>query len=167
MQNASDMTKSEEASVGSACIALPRFDVRVESGQLAVRSALAQIIVKLEALSLDQEEISTVELVLAETLNNVVEHAYPTSEGSGPINICCRHLADGLHFTVRDFGRAMPNNETPLGQLSAFDDDIQVLPEGGFGWFLIKDLAKDVRYARDGNENRLDLRIAVGYGAAV
>jgi serine/threonine-protein kinase RsbW len=39
--------------------------------------------------------------------------------------------------------------------------DLMDLPEGGFGWFLIKDLAKDVVYARVEGENRLQLRVAV------
>ena len=52
----------------------------------------------------------------------------------------------------------MPHLGKPANLDVAFED----LPEGGFGWFLIQDLAKDVLYARVENENRLSLRLAVG-----
>ena len=50
----------------------------------------------------------------------------------------------------------MPNGQPPFG----FAPDVTValddLPEGGFGWFLIKDLARDVSYERQGNEKPSD-----------
>ncbi|MEL7081583.1 MAG: ATP-binding protein, partial [Pseudomonadota bacterium] len=55
----------------------------------------------------------------------------------------------------------MPDGETPLGRPANLNVDKMDLPEGGFGWFLIKDLAKDVDYKRVGWENRLSLRLAV------
>ena len=44
------------------------------------------------------------------------------------------------------------------------DVPMQDMPEGGFGWFLIKDLAKDVTYHRVKAENHLSLRLAVAIG---
>ena len=55
----------------------------------------------------------------------------------------------------------MPNGQLPLGMAQDVDVDMMDLPDGGFGWFLIKDLAKDVRYHRIGEVNQLDLRLAV------
>ncbi|WP_415401264.1 ATP-binding protein [Tateyamaria sp. SN3-11] len=140
---------------------LPAFRVSVQSGELAVREALKKILDGLGPLSLDVEEAGTVELVMAEALNNVIEHAYPAGDPKGPISITCTHARDGLHLTVVDRGRGMPDGQTPLGAAANVDVDLCDMPEGGFGWFLIKDLAKDVTYARVEPENRLSLRLAV------
>ncbi|WP_299746206.1 ATP-binding protein [uncultured Tateyamaria sp.] len=140
---------------------LPAFHISVVSGQMAVRTALGQLLDGLKPLSLDVEEAGTVELVMAEALNNIVEHAYPEDEGSGPIDITCAHASDGLHLTVVDSGRAMPDGQTPVGGAADIDVDFCDMPEGGFGWFLIKDLAKDVTYQRQDTENQLQLRLAV------
>ena len=140
---------------------LPPFELCVQSGEMAVREALGGFIACLEPLALDIEEISTVELVLAEALNNIVEHAYPAEQEDRPICISCTHRRDGLHVTVSDKGTAMPDGQTPVGMAQDVDVDLMDMPEGGFGWFLIKDLAKDVRYRRECDENKLDLRLAV------
>lgn len=143
---------------------LPRFKLSLRSGENATRSALAQVMNAISPLSLDAEESMTVELIMAEALNNIVEHAYPDNNPEGPIHIDCTHLADGLHFTIVDQGFPMPNGETPIGICPAHDVEVEDLPEGGFGWFLIKDLAKDVQYKRIEDKNQLRLRIAVAYG---
>lgn len=140
---------------------LPKFQVSVESGQLAVRSALEKLLTQLEPLNLDVEEAGTIELVLAEALNNVVEHGYPPSSKGGAIDISCSHEHDGLHFEICDQGLPMPDGETPIGSKVDLNVPMQDMPEGGFGWFLIKDLAKDIDYARQGNSNHLRLRLNV------
>ena len=137
------------------------FDVCVTSGEMAVRQALDQVFNGLDHLSLDTEERSTVELVLAEAMNNIVEHAYPDPAAQGSLKIRCCHKVNGLHFTIVDQGEAMPNGQVPLGLAQRVDVDTLDLPEGGYGWFLIKDLAKDLKYERVGAQNQLDLRIAV------
>lgn len=71
---------------------------------MAVRSALGQLLEGLKPLALDVEEAGTVELVMAEALNNIVEHAYPENQEGGPIDITCAHASDGLHLTVVDSG---------------------------------------------------------------
>lgn len=140
---------------------LPAFRISVQSSQLAVREALQKLLDGLGPLSLDLEEAGAVELVMAEALNNIVEHAYPEGDPVGPISITCRHARDGLHLTVVDRGRGMPDGRTPLGAPVEVDVAFNDMPEGGFGWFLIKDLAKDVCYQRVDPENRLSLRLAV------
>ena len=140
---------------------LPAINISIQSGEMAVREALAKLLDSLTPLSLDAEESGTVELVMAEALNNIVEHAYPKGDPCGPIDITCSHARDGLHMTVVDSGRAMPEGRTPLGVAVDTDVPFDDMPEGGFGWFLIKDLAKDVRYVRVARQNQLSLRLAV------
>ncbi|WP_375229666.1 ATP-binding protein [Roseobacter sp. S98] len=145
-----------------AAAILPPFEVSIMSSELAVRDALSQFLAALGPIALDVEEAGTIELVLAEVLNNIVEHAYPAGSASGPIDIRCTHRKDGLHVSITDSGLAMPDGQLPLGNQVSVDVDLDDLPEGGFGWFLIQDLAKDVHYARNGRKNRLTLRLPVG-----
>lgn len=140
---------------------MPSVEISVHSSTFAARDALDRFFAALGPLELEPEERSTVELVLAEALNNIVEHAHPAVACEGPIRIKGRHLRDGLHIHIVDEGLAMPDGQTPLGLPPRVDVDLLDLPEGGFGWFLIKDLAKDVAYARINGENRLQLRVAV------
>ena len=141
--------------------ALTDFHLSVGCTDIAVRDCLEQVMRALSPLKLGVEECGTVELVLAEAMNNIVEHAYPPSDAPGPIHLHCTHAPDGLHVKIRDAGRPMPDGTTPVGTAANIDVDFDDLPEGGFGWFLIKDLAKDVEYRRMNDENNLSFRLAV------
>ena len=142
-------------------VTLPPVHICVQSSNVAVRTALKALLRRLEPLELGVDEVGTVELVMAEALNNVVEHAYPEGDAAGPITISCNHAADGLHLMVVDRGRAMPKGQMPDGATVDLDVPFCDTPEGGFGWFLIKDLADEVRYERVEWENRLMFRLAV------
>lgn len=150
-------------SSGSKNDQLAPFDFCVQSGQLAVRDTLKKILNALRPLNLDVEEAGTVELVLAEALNNIVEHAYPSPNPPGPISVQCSHQPNGLMVDIVDKGLAMPDGQLPVGQLASLDVEMEDLPEGGFGWFMIQHLAKDVTYLRIGNENHLRMRLAIGF----
>lgn len=141
------------------------FHLEFESSPIAVRTALGRIIDGLGPLSLDPEEIGTIEIVMAEALNNVVEHAYPEGDPPGPVEIDCAHRDSGLHFRVIDRGRPLPNGDMPIGEAARVDVDMMDMPEGGFGWFIIKDLAREVQYQRRGEHNVLNLRLAVAKAA--
>lgn len=140
----------------------PPIRLRLEPRTLAVRDALGKLSGALQPLELDAQDRGTVELVLAEVLNNIVEHAHGPSATTGVIEITCAREADGLHLIVTDGGRAMPGGRKPPGRQAPVGDDIDDLPEGGFGWHMINRLAEDVRYARRNGENRLCFRLAVG-----
>lgn len=141
---------------------LPPFALSLPGTQDAIRPALARVLRRLKPLGLGAEERETVELVLAEVLNNIVEHGYPDPAAPGPIDVCGRQGGDGLWLRIEDQGRAMPGGQLPRGLAQAVDVATAELPEGGFGWALIRDLAKDISYRRRGGVNQLDLRLAVG-----
>ena len=124
--------------------ALCPFEITVHSGPHAAREALTLLLDGLTCLALEAEEVCVVRLVVAEMLNNIVEHAYSDADLPGPIHIACHHAPDGLHLAVSDEGLPMPDLQAPLG------------------WFLIRDLAKDLSYRRLAQENRIDLRLPVG-----
>lgn len=106
---------------------------------------------------LSPDDSGTAEIVLAEVLNNVVEHAY--SRNSGEIEVSLRPAGRSLWCTIIDCGAEMPGSALPAGQaVSLTDTD---MPEGGFGWFLIRALACDLTYRRDRERNILSFRIAL------
>lgn len=129
-----------------------------------VRVSLDQVFRWLEPLALPAEDAGTIELVLAEVLNNIVEHAY-RHRADGKIDLTIFHKAGGLDFRVRDEGCAMPDGQLPEGKRMSLDLDLNSLPEGGFGWFLIRDLAQNVTYCREDAKNCLSFRIPVGSAA--
>ena len=100
-----------------------------------------------------------VEIVLAEVLNNVVEHAY-AAHGRGVVEVEVELTPAALLFRVLDDGRPMPEGDAPAGAAHDLDVVTDDLPEGGFGWFLIRELTDDLRYRRIGNRNELTFQIA-------
>ncbi|MEM9349366.1 MAG: ATP-binding protein [Pseudomonadota bacterium] len=131
------------------------------SDTFEVRSSLQTLMEDMEGRDYLPEERGTVELVLAEVLNNVAEHAYE-EKGDGRIELDVSYIADGIAIKLQDFGKPMPNGKTPLGMPANVDVDVEDLPEGGFGWFIIGELAKDLTYERRGDTNHLSFRMTLG-----
>ncbi|TAG25673.1 MAG: ATP-binding protein [Rhodobacterales bacterium] len=136
------------------------------SDPLAVRAGLAKMagVPPLSQLTSDQR--GTVEVVLAEVLNNVAEHAY--AGGPGQISVSLRLLGARLACQVTDSGLPMPGNQLPAGDLPGQAADPAVgyadlalsdLPEGGFGWHLIRQLTVGLHYVRAGGQNKLSFTI--------
>ena len=144
-----------------AAQSIPDVEISITSGEFAVREALACMLESLAPYKLDVEETGTIELVLAEAMNNIVEHAYPPEDTPGPITLQCKRHPDGFRFQIIDHGRPMPDGVTPIGLPVDLDVDFVDLPEGGFGWFLIQDLAKDVIYRRVDDSNHPTFRLAL------
>ena len=135
---------------------MPEIQISVTSGQFAARDALAHLKAELGPFSLSRNDQGTVDLVVAEVVNNIVEHAYPEGDPPGPITLQCQYTQRRLYFRVYDKGRAMPDHQLPAGKAANLNVSFMDLPEGGFGWFLIKDLAKGVNYRRlDDDTNEL------------
>ncbi|MEQ9042120.1 MAG: ATP-binding protein [Silicimonas sp.] len=126
-----------------------------------VRRAIHEAMDSLETCNLTAEEMGSVEIVLAEALNNIVEHAYPQDK-PGDIHMTLKLRRTGLLVEIRDQGKPMPNGRAPLGNhpMAEFDDD--PMPEGGYGWYLIRELVQDLVYDRRNDENFLIFRLAIG-----
>ena len=133
----------------------PEFHRRFAADDIETRATLEALSLALREEGLDAEVISNAELILAEVLNNVVEHAY--ADGTGPVEISVSILPDGLRCQVMDHGRPLPEGMLPpLATPAAAPDS---LPEGGFGWHIIRCLTSDLSYHRDGESNRLCLHV--------
>jgi serine/threonine-protein kinase RsbW len=134
----------------------------INATMLDVREGLRDLMHCPLVQDLSADCLGTTELVLAEALNNVVEHAYASY--SGQIEVEVRRGRNQLRFHIADRGLPMPGAEPPLGHLpevGVFDD----LPEGGFGWFLIRSLSQDLAYRREGERNLLSFGVLVDNAA--
>ncbi len=127
-----------------------------------VRRAIHEIEDDLLAWGLDQADVGSVSIILAEALNNVVEHAYDDGV-AGKMHIAIRLRGQSLIFELRDDGRPMPNGRPPAGTHPVHETgSLDTLPEGGFGWLLIRELVRDLVYDRTDGQNILIFRYCLG-----
>lgn len=127
-----------------------------------VRRAIHEIEDELLDWGLDQADVGSVSIILAEACNNVVEHAY--EDGSpGQIYLSLRLRGQSLLCELRDDGRPMPNGRPPAGTHQETDKArLETMPEGGFGWLLIRELVRDLVYDRTDGQNILIFRYKLG-----
>lgn len=84
-----------------------------------------------------------------EAFNNSVIHAYRDRE-PGPVEVTLEVAADRLLVRVIDEGRAFVPDEVP-------EPDLDALPEGGLGLFIIRSFMDDVHYDRVDDRNVLTM----------
>ncbi len=124
----------------------------------SVRDALNSAMLVFRDMGLGEELPGVVEIVLAEALNNVVEHAY-SDQGGGSVELVVVREAAALAFRIRDDGVMMPGGVAPPGHAHDLDVPDTDLPEGGFGWFIIREMTRDLSYQRIADRNQLTFRI--------
>lgn len=120
---------------------------------VAVRQSLGQMRRGLGPLELSDDLLGSIEIVAAEALNNIVEHAYPDTAGIIEIEITTDEKM--VNFQIVDTGLEMPGGRVPVGAIRDYPADPEQMPEGGFGWFLIHDLTAHLSYQRSGSRNIL------------
>jgi serine/threonine-protein kinase RsbW len=146
-----------------------------------VRAALGDVAAALAGEGVGPLDCATAELVLAEVLNNVVEHAYaaapcagqpvaaapdraggrrPRPEGrGGTIRIALTLRDAALDVRVEDLGRAMPGRVVPAGEMPDLEGPPESLPEGGWGWAMIRELSQGLHYCRAPGRNVMRFRL--------
>lgn len=144
--------------VNPKVIARPRrvgdvFLTHLHSDPLAARAALEALSMFLAPARLCQDLTSTIQIVVAEALNNVVEHAY--GPGGGPIYLRAGLSDACLEVLIRDRGAPLP--EHLLFEPCGHGPDPIDLPEGGFGWHLIRRLADTLDHNRMAHWNEMKL----------
>ncbi|MEQ6249773.1 ATP-binding protein [Sulfitobacter sp. HNIBRBA3233] len=137
----------------------PAFDLRLQGSAQVVRPTLSEVVARLAARGVDTASIATVQLVLAEALNNIIEHALPGQPDACRITVRGTLGPDAVELVLTDAGLAMPGHRLPAGTMPKVDVPTAQLPEGGFGWSMIRELAEQVSYERIAGQNRLYLRI--------
>lgn len=132
-------------------------DMTIAADFLSVRHGLKQLFGQYPLIDLTGDCRDHSEIVLAEVLNNIVEHAYGGTYGQ--IRISITRTAAFLDVCIIDAGRPMPDMTLPLSELRPLFEG-QDPPEGGFGWFLIRSLTQDLIYQRVQDQNILQFRLA-------
>lgn len=120
---------------------------RVGANLMDVRDAMTELKSVLIGSRVSAVDISCVEIVVAEILNNVVKHAQKDLE-QGWFEIQCSLVPSGLHFVCRDNGAPMPGGTPPGGTLPNIERPKDELPEGGWGWSLVRTLSSNLSYVR-------------------
>ncbi len=128
----------------------------------AVRDGLLDLMTRPPLGDLSADQRGMAELVLAEVLNNIVEHAYAGS--SGTIEIGVDRQPGGIACLVSDHGVPLPSGPPPGKLPPGMDGDPADLPEGGFGWHLIHALTRDLSYRRVNDRNHLSFLIPADPG---
>jgi serine/threonine-protein kinase RsbW len=114
-----------------------------------IASALRTIMAAPMLCSLSLSLLRDLELVLAESLNNVAEHAY-AGINDGSVSVCISRDDQTVRIEIQDTGQAMPKKIADVSDAPPMD-------EGGRGWLLIRSLCKSVHYRRDQGVNHLTL----------
>lgn len=127
------------------------------ASELMIRATLLRLRHGLQRAGAAPDLVERAELLLAEILNNIAEHAYGGTT-PGRIELRCALGPAGLVITVRDWGRPLPHallrppcTADPPQPTCAVDS----LPEGGFGWSIIHQMAQKLRAYREVDCNQL------------
>lgn len=135
----------------------PAFEIQFISDAFAVRDALEKLSSAWARWDVDDGSRIGAEQALAEILNNVVEHAHAGREDGAVIvkSVC---VGKELRIEVLDNGGPVPEAVFQRRELATFGDELDDLPEGGFGWFMIHALTDDLTYMRQDGWNRLQFK---------
>jgi serine/threonine-protein kinase RsbW len=114
------------------------------------------VMAHLEAHELGPKLEYGVELVLEETLMNVIWHAFKDG-GTHLIQVIVEVHPDEVELRFEDGGIAFNPLEQADPTLPTSIDDAHV---GGLGLMLVRKFAKSIAYVRDGDLNRLTICLA-------
>lgn len=130
---------------------------------LDARSGICSVVEQLRVMGLPESRANDVQIVLAEAVNNVVEHAYVDAL-PGDVRIQCNLNKKQLWIIIHDDGGPLPEGKLPAGNPVDLSAPTEELPEGGFGWFLIRELTSEIQYIREGDNNQLSLCFEIDTG---
>lgn len=135
----------------------PMFHRVLYADPARVRDALSAIRQRFRS-EVSEDTLGRLELVLAEVMNNVAEHAAAPDRGHDVDRPPSIHLSivrheTGLACAISDDGVSLPEDCILPRGLPVMD--LADLPEGGFGWYLIQDLTQALCYYREEQRNFL------------
>lgn len=119
-------------------------------------AGLALVLHRIREANLIADRQEDIQIALTEAVNNIVEHAY-VDRVPGHVIIRCALLPGRVEFEIRDTGIALPGGCPPGGAAPDVRVAKRQMPEGGFGWFLIRSLAQSIRYERQRDTNCLKI----------
>ncbi len=146
-------------------IKMPGWNLQIsfDANDLAIRGALQAVRKSMQTASFEPELMSRVEMVLAELFNNIAEHAYAEA-GKGEVRASFAEDMGCVTVAVHDRGQQMPGGMLPDGRLPDTNVPLDDLPEGGFGWHIIRTQSDFLTYARESGSNVTKLRFDLSSG---
>jgi serine/threonine-protein kinase RsbW len=111
-----------------------------------------------EEYNIAAEKIREIELSIAEALNNIIKHSYKSNEDN-KIDVFMSIEEGKFKIELTDFGESRKNVSKPV--LEFDPSDIDSLPEGGMGLFIIEQLMDENFYTVKGNKNIFTLVKAI------
>jgi sigma-B regulation protein RsbU (phosphoserine phosphatase) len=136
--------------------AAPALRLDLASERQALEPARLAVHAFLQPHALSDATVFDVELVLEETLMNVVWHAYGGRPGQR-IGLCVRLGADQVVIEIDDDGIAFDPLAARRPALPASISDAR---PGGLGLLLLRERAAAVDYRREGGRNHLRVAVA-------
>lgn len=105
--------------------------------------------------NLEEHICNAVEICLTEALNNVIKHSYG-GDNSKTIEINIKKNPKFLEMEIIDTGS--PRENLVINDLDFDPSDIENLPEGGMGLFIIKQLMDEMIYSSKEGKNYFILK---------
>lgn len=101
-----------------------------------------------------EENIKEIELCIAEALNNIIKHSYKGDE-TNKIDVNFSFEEGKFITQLIDYGESRKNLGKPV--LEFDPGNIDSLPEGGMGLFIIEQIMDENHYNVEGNKNTFTL----------
>jgi len=121
---------------------------------------IGALIRQFERIRLRSGDITNIEIALSEVINNINEHAYGGAPNR-PIEIRAE-LADGaINFVLVDCGVEMLGGVLENCKQPVLNGVVSWLPEGGFGLFMLRQVAENLNYIRKNGENHFSFSITI------
>ena len=100
----------------------------------------------------DEVFASEIEIGLVEACNNVIEHSYQ-GKNDKIVEVSLKFFKDKLNIRLSDYGIFIDKHLKP--KLEYDPDDIDNLPEGGMGLYLIYNIMDELEYSCSKKKNSL------------
>jgi serine/threonine-protein kinase RsbW len=97
---------------------------------------------------------SQIDLCVVEAVTNCVKHAYNQMPGH-KVEVDISLYDDRISFSISDHGEHMEIFQTP--RLEFDPEDVEHLPEGGMGLYIIHQTMDEVSYKTEAGKNTLTL----------
>jgi serine/threonine-protein kinase RsbW len=129
--------------------------------KLAIKSALEDVSLVGMAINkicsvipLSDVEAYQAELCVVEACTNAIKHAYNHS-ANHDVEVVISMYIDRITFAISDTGKAMEKREIPT--LDFDPNDLESIPEGGMGLFIMNGVMDAVDYSSAQGKNTLTM----------
>ena len=135
---------------------VPLLQLTLPSDETALEAARLALFAFIADQGLAPSVVFKLELVLEETLMNLIRHAFPEG-GLHPIDLTVRLDPEIIELRFEDDGLPFDPLQVPL---PVFPTSVEEARPGGLGLVLVRNATSAWRYERVGQRNRLTLQVA-------